>query len=111
MEPVQASQRIVYFVDDDASLLRAVGRLLRSHGYEIKTYSSASEFLRAGFPIGPACLLLDLNMPGMTRTRTAAGHIELPVAPPHRVHQPAGRRPLLRQSNENRGCGLPDQAV
>lgn len=66
MEKGQVPQQIVYVVDDDASLLRAVGRLLRSHGYAIKTYSSASEFLRAGFPTGPACLLLDLNMPGMT---------------------------------------------
>jgi FixJ family two-component response regulator len=39
---------------------------LRSHGYAVTTYSSASEFLSAGVPAGPACLLLDLNMPGMT---------------------------------------------
>jgi FixJ family two-component response regulator len=32
----------------------------------VKTYSSASEFLSRGVPQGPACLLLDLNMPGMT---------------------------------------------
>ena len=66
MEPPEATERIVHVVDDDANLLRAVARLLRSHGYAVKTYSSASEFLSAGVPAGPACLLLDLNMPGMT---------------------------------------------
>ncbi len=59
-------ERTVHVVDDDASLLRGVARLLRSHGYAPKTYSSAAEFLRAGVPSAPACLLLDLNMPEMT---------------------------------------------
>ena len=66
MEQPGATERIVHVVDDDADLLRAVGRLLRSHGYSVKTYSSASEFLTGGVPAGPACLLLDLNMPRMT---------------------------------------------
>jgi FixJ family two-component response regulator len=66
VEPPEATPRIVHVVDDDANLLRAVARLLRSHEYTVKTYSSAAEFLNAGIPVGPACLLLDLNMPGMT---------------------------------------------
>ncbi len=66
MEPPEAPEKTVHVVDDDANLLRAVSRLLRSHGYAVKTYTSASEFLGAGVPAGPACLLLDLNMPGMT---------------------------------------------
>jgi FixJ family two-component response regulator len=64
--PTGATERIVHVVDDDANLLRAVARLLRSHEYAVKTYSSATEFLNAGIPAGPACLLLDLNMPGMS---------------------------------------------
>lgn len=66
MEPAAATERVVHVVDDDANLLRGIARLLRSHGYAVKSYSSASEFLSAGVPSGPACLLLDLNMPGMT---------------------------------------------
>ncbi len=66
MEPPEATEKTVHVVDDDANLLRAVSRLLRSHGYAVKTYSSASEFLSSGVPAGPACLLLDLNMPEMT---------------------------------------------
>ena len=66
MEPPEGTERIVHVVDDDANLLRAVSRLLRSHAYAVMSYSSAAEFLSAGIPSGPACLLLDLNMPGMT---------------------------------------------
>lgn len=65
MQSAPAPERTVYVVDDDPNLLRAVARLLRSHDYAVKTYPSASEFLSAGIPVGPACLLLDLNMPGM----------------------------------------------
>lgn len=63
---VPPTGRTVHVVDDDASLLRGVARLLRSHGYTVNTYFSASEFLSTGVPKEPACLLLDLNMPGMT---------------------------------------------
>jgi FixJ family two-component response regulator len=64
--PSEVTEKLVHVVDDDASLLRGLARLLRSHGYAVKAYSSASEFLSAGIPSGPSCLLLDLNMPGMT---------------------------------------------
>jgi FixJ family two-component response regulator len=66
LEPPETTEKTVHVVDDDANLLRAVSRLLRSHGYVVMTYSCASEFLSSGVPAGPACLLLDLNMPGMT---------------------------------------------
>ena len=66
MTPPDTIEKTVHVVDDDASLLRGVARLLRSHGYVVKTYSSAAEFLSSGIPSGPASLLLDLNMPGMT---------------------------------------------
>lgn len=66
MQSPPASEKTVHVVDDDPNLLRAVARLLRSHDYAVKTYSSATEFLSAGIPSGPACLLLDLNMPEMT---------------------------------------------
>lgn len=66
MQPRQDTKGTVHVVDDDDSLLRAVSRLLRSRGYAVNTYSSAQEFTNAGKANGPACLLLDLNMPGMS---------------------------------------------
>lgn len=57
----------VYVVDDDASVRRSLGRLLRAAGYRVELYASAAEFLTAdrGQP-GPACLVLDVRMPGLT---------------------------------------------
>jgi len=60
-EPVQT----VYVVDDDASFLRGIQRLLRSSGYVTKCFISAGDFL-AGYPQGePGCVLADLQMPDM----------------------------------------------
>jgi FixJ family two-component response regulator len=53
-------------VDDDPSVLKALARLLRTRAIHSRTYNSAQEFL-AALPEGlPDCLILDLNMPGMT---------------------------------------------
>jgi FixJ family two-component response regulator len=53
----------VFLIDDDPRVRRAVSRLLRSYGYEVKDYTSAQEFLRDKPPAEPACLILDLRMP------------------------------------------------
>jgi FixJ family two-component response regulator len=56
----------IAIVDDDPSVLRALRRSLRVHSLQTKTYDSAEEFL-AALPDGlPDCLILDLQMPGMT---------------------------------------------
>lgn len=57
---------IVYLVDDDASVRRTTERLIRSMGYYVQTFASAQEFLSFARPRGPACLVLDIRMPGMT---------------------------------------------
>ncbi|HUF86927.1 MAG TPA: response regulator [Thermohalobaculum sp.] len=56
---------IVHVVDDDAAVLESLEALLLVAGFEVATYGSAEEFLeRAGDRQG--CLLLDVNMPGMS---------------------------------------------
>lgn len=56
----------VYLVDDDNGVRRALGRLLRSAGYHVESFASAAEFLTSdSSPPGPACLLLDLQMPDL----------------------------------------------
>ena len=61
----QAMPRIS-IVDDDPSVLKALGRLLRAHALQVRTYTSAREFL-AALPEGlPDCLIVDLRMPDMT---------------------------------------------
>jgi FixJ family two-component response regulator len=63
---VCATNAVVYVVEDDASVRRAVTRLLRAHGLRTMAFVSAEAFLQTG-PWGPeACLILDVQMPGMT---------------------------------------------
>jgi len=56
---------IVHVVDDDASFLTAISRLLRANGFSVRTYSSAQEFLAQRDIDAPGCVLADLRMPGM----------------------------------------------
>jgi RNA polymerase sigma factor (sigma-70 family) len=54
----------VFVVDDDEHVRRALARLLRSLGMQVVTFASAREFLSCGRPDGPACLILDVRLPG-----------------------------------------------
>lgn len=54
---------IVYVIDDDPSVLKALERLLRSAGYDSKTFSSAAEFLDFQHPDAVSCVILDVMMP------------------------------------------------
>ena len=63
-----AESPLVAVVDDDASFLRSVRRLLRAAGYRVQTFGSAKELLTAleSPSPQPQCLVLDVHMPGMT---------------------------------------------
>lgn len=54
----------VIVVDDDPGVREALDGLLRSVGLRVKTVASVSEFLQEGRPAGPACLVLDVRLPG-----------------------------------------------
>jgi FixJ family two-component response regulator len=56
----------VHIVDDDPSFLAAISRLLRASGFAVKTFSSASNFLAQRDTDMPGCVLVDLQMPGMS---------------------------------------------
>jgi FixJ family two-component response regulator len=56
---------VVFLIDDDPSIRRAVSRLLRTHGRQVQAYGSAKDFLDQPLPSGPACIVLDLQMPEM----------------------------------------------
>jgi FixJ family two-component response regulator len=57
------SAPIVFVVDDNASLRRALKRLLRAAGYAVETYASAQAYLARVPYDGPGCVVLDLAMP------------------------------------------------
>ena len=57
---------IVFIVDDDLSVRRSTERLVRAAGLEVQTFTSAREFLEHQRPDRPACLVLDVRMPGLS---------------------------------------------
>jgi FixJ family two-component response regulator len=62
---MNTDQPTVFVVDDDASFLAAVTRLLRAGNYAVKTFSSAVEFLKNPPADAPGCIIADLHMPRM----------------------------------------------
>jgi FixJ family two-component response regulator len=73
----------VLVIDDDPNLRASVGRLLRSLGLDARLFASIPEFLEADPPDGPACLVLDVRLPGQSgldlQRELAAANRELPI--------------------------------
>jgi len=55
---------VAFVVDDDASVRESLENLLHSAGLEVQTFGSAQEFLASNRPDAPACLVLDVQLPG-----------------------------------------------
>jgi len=77
------SSATVFVVDDDASVLRGLSRLIRSAGFAVEIFARADEFLEHPANGGPGCVLIDLRMPGMNglelQDAIAAAEHPLPV--------------------------------
>jgi FixJ family two-component response regulator len=56
----------VFVVDDDASMREAISSLIRSMGLRVELFSAAKDFLRMKRPDAPACLVLDVRLPGLS---------------------------------------------
>ena len=73
----------VFVVDDDASMREALSSLIRSVGLRVELFSSAREFLREKAPGGPACLVLDVRLPGLSgmdlQRELAAANNPIPI--------------------------------
>jgi FixJ family two-component response regulator len=57
---------MVFIVDDDLSVRRSTERLVQAAGLKVQTFTSAKEFLKNARFEGPACLVLDVRMPGLS---------------------------------------------
>jgi FixJ family two-component response regulator len=57
---------IVFVIDDEPSVRKALARLLRSAGRRVETFASAEQFLNREHYDGPGCLVLDVYLPGLT---------------------------------------------
>jgi len=74
---------VVFVVDDDESTRRSLATLLRSVGLDARVFPSPQDFMRAERPDAPACLVLDVRMPGMSglafQEQLAKAGIGLPI--------------------------------
>jgi len=70
-------------VDDEASVLTALGRLLRLADYEVSAFACGEDFLASLATRRPDCAILDVHMPGLTgfdvQARLRAAHDDIPV--------------------------------
>jgi FixJ family two-component response regulator len=74
---------LIGIVDDDASILRALSRLLGGAGFAVRAFGSAEEFLGLEHPETIDCLVLDIQMPGLSgfdlQERLAAARLPIPI--------------------------------
>lgn len=61
-----AARLVIDVIDDDPSVLRALDRLIRSHGSVARTFGSGAEFFNSPASREPDCLILDVQMSGMS---------------------------------------------
>jgi FixJ family two-component response regulator len=74
---------LVAVVDDEAPVRVALGRLLRLAGYQVAAFESGNAFLSSLAHCVPGCVLLDVNMPGLSglqvQARLLADRVTLPI--------------------------------
>jgi FixJ family two-component response regulator len=74
---------IVFVVEDDASVRRALGSLIRLEGLAVETFPSAREFLVFPRPDVPSCLVLDVQLPGLSgldlQEELAKADVQIPI--------------------------------
>ena len=73
----------VFVVDDDTSVRESLRNLIRSAGFSVQTFSSAQEFLISQRPKAASCLVLDVQLPGLSgldlQQELAKGGVEIPI--------------------------------
>jgi FixJ family two-component response regulator len=80
---IMKEKSLVYIVDDDPSVRKALKRFVTAAGYSVETFASAQEFLSAIPVYAKGCLILDLRMPGLNglglQVRMAILKYKLPI--------------------------------
>ena len=82
-EPAGAREPVVFVVEDDVSMRRALTNLFQSVGLEVQVFGSASEMLRNKLPDVASCLVLDIRLPGLSgldfQTELTKANIHIPI--------------------------------
>jgi len=78
-----AQRATIFLVDDDASVRRALARMLKAVGYQVECFASATAFQQGYRPGSPGCLVLDVHLPGLNglqlQEQLASGGYALPI--------------------------------
>jgi FixJ family two-component response regulator len=80
---VKDADAVVFVVDDDSSVREAIKSLIRLVGLRVETFGTAQEFLQSKRPDLPGCVVLDVELPGLSgldlQRELAAHGIKLPI--------------------------------
>ena len=105
-----SSSVFVHIIDDDQAVRESLRDLLRSMDYRVALYASAAEFLNVDLPDAPACLVLDVRLPGTggleLQEYLTHVNIRLPVIFDDRVW----RHSHVRKGHEGGSGRLPHEA-
>jgi len=78
-----AKQPIVFVIDDDESMRRALTNLFQSVGLRVEVFGSAPELLQSNLPDVASCLVLDIRLPGLSgldfQSELAKANIHIPI--------------------------------
>jgi len=82
-EPASAREPIVFVIDDDESMRRALTNLFQSVGLRVEVFGSAPQMLQSKLPDVASCLVLDIRLPGLSgldfQTELAKANIHIPI--------------------------------
>ena len=82
-ERMMTAEPTIIIVDDDPGIRESLEGLLRSVGLQVRALASVPEFMKEGRPEGPACLVLDVRLPGRSgldfQRELSAANIHVPI--------------------------------
>jgi FixJ family two-component response regulator len=96
----------VAVIDDHPSMRASLTRALQAYGIAVESFGSAEDYLRLGHPARPCCLVLDIQLPGMSGLEL---HKELATrepSPPAVIFISALDNNLLSDAVSTRACGF-----
>lgn len=100
---VTASRPLVVIVEDDPGMLTALGRLLRAAGFDTSLHDSAEAFLEDPPASAPVCLVLDVQLGGMSGLDLRTRILEQPSSVPV-IFITAHDEPAIRKRAASLGC-------
>ena len=106
---------LIAVVDDEESVRKALQRLIRSAGFDVETFRSGAEFLTSMQHHEPACLVLDLHMPGVNgfdvQDELNQARVQLPVVVITGHDTPTNRTRVMNQGAAAYLCKPVDESM